>query len=481
MRTDQVHTVAEPTSPLDGWQSYPLRTARSSTDFDDLSWYHEQLEAKAGEIFIDETFRAKLEVLDDVGSQPCQADPTLISTTQQLAGALKKRNESRNTIYCISQLNSWSRLRITKNMFCMLCHTYDVLPQFLHIITAFGNKKASTDEHFIGCYGRYSGPNFQTLEICYNVRYFELHGRDLDDPWSCRQTAIYHKYPPNGNESMMMIIQAPQSFRTWLDHSRVDTRRTQTWKQEHPFSIHARYLTCCTVNMRKYLNHTSEELTTLDRKVTLPRKYKEYEVDFSLSQKIQTIRRKLSNVLAILETTIDTISTILQYSDALQEIASIDLNVHTAFRGHMQHITNDLRNHSRTVKKLLTFSDDIRLLNHKILSFLSNELILENGLSLSQLVWSDSTEKKVVVKLAEETGRDSRSMRVATTIALMYLPANLVFAFFSTNLIEFDQISRSLKIRTQVWIAVLITLALAVVTMIAARLWDRQGRSLRVM
>lgn len=44
----------------------------------------------------------------------------------------------------------------------MMCHFYEVSPRFLDLVTGFGNKKASSDQHFIGCYGRLN-PGEKTL------------------------------------------------------------------------------------------------------------------------------------------------------------------------------------------------------------------------------------------------------------------------------------------------------------------------------
>lgn len=53
-----------------------------------------------------------------------------------------------------------------------------------------------------------------------------------------------------------------------------------------------------------------------------------------------------------------------------------------------------------------------------------------NGVRLAQIAQADSTETKVMVSLADRTSRDSRTMRIATVIAMLYLPASLVMVRF---------------------------------------------------
>lgn len=61
-----------------------------------------------------------------------------------------------------------------------------------------------------------------------------------------------------------------------------------------------------------------------------------------------------------------------------------------------------------------------------ILTFRGQELQHENSLKLTQLAQADSVENKDMAILADLTYRDSRTMRIATVIAMFYLPANLV-------------------------------------------------------
>lgn len=61
-----------------------------------------------------------------------------------------------------------------------------------------------------------------------------------------------------------------------------------------------------------------------------------------------------------------------------------------------------------------------------ILTFRGQELQHENSLKLTQLAQADAVENKDMAILADLTYRDSRTMRIATVIAMFYLPANLV-------------------------------------------------------
>lgn len=54
------------------------------------------------------------------------------------------------------------------------------------------------------------------LDLCYNIRHFELHGRELADPWSCQQSAVHQKYYFANGESNWIYVQPPKLFLTAL-------------------------------------------------------------------------------------------------------------------------------------------------------------------------------------------------------------------------------------------------------------------------
>ena len=74
------------------------------------------------------------------------------------------------------------------------------------------------------------------------------------------------------------------------------------------------------------------------------------------------MRQKLNHARAILEALMDVIASISRCSATLEGQTSYDSSVQLAFQTDLNNISNDLRNHERIVKKLLAFSEDIRLM-----------------------------------------------------------------------------------------------------------------------
>jgi hypothetical protein len=90
-------------------------------------------------------------------------------------------------------------------------------------------------------------------EICYNIRHFELHGRQSTDLWSCRQSAIYQKFYLSKGISTCIIIHQPLTLRESLQNARPGSF-------SHPMAIHIRYIRSASHNWRDLLGDISSDL-----------------------------------------------------------------------------------------------------------------------------------------------------------------------------------------------------------------------------
>ena len=93
-------------------------------------------------------------------------------------------------------------------------------------------------------------------DLCYNVRHFELHGRKLEDPWSCRQSAIHQNFYFANERSNCIVIQPPTLCLAVLKTFEVEHR-------DHPMGLHTKFLTAALANWRSYLNYLTSKLTEI--------------------------------------------------------------------------------------------------------------------------------------------------------------------------------------------------------------------------
>ncbi|KAF2259194.1 hypothetical protein CC78DRAFT_82270 [Lojkania enalia] len=336
-------------------------------------------------------------------------------------------------------------MKITLGMFQLLCTNSQVTPRFLSLVEGMRKKNFPKDEHFMSCYTqlsttpKQSGTNNAanlTYDICYNLRHFEKNGRNLQDPWSCRQTVTHQKYHFSDATSSWIIVQPPELWSSSVD--RVKLCR--------------------------------------DQRVSFEKPLEEFDFDFALSQHVQALRRKLHHVVTILEGTQATVRTISAFAKAIQDKAGISTRSGECFLRELDNISHDLYSHLTTSSELLNLSNDIKSMINAILEFRNQNVMKKNGIQLQRIAENDSKGKKVVADIAQWTYNDSRTMRIATVIAMFYLPASLVFALFSTCFVELHGSGTGLLVHKEIWIAMLSILVLIGGNSIFLWLWNRRGR-----
>jgi len=168
----------------------------------------------------------------------------------------------------------------------MLCHFYRVFPKFLECVFRFSVKTCGKEEYFSGgCYRlvhkgeklenttssaifrtfevnscQYSIPDYIT-EIGYNIRYFEMHHRELEDPWSCRQCSVYQNYCHQSNASTWILIHIPKGTRCHLE--RLNSESEGSSQSDHPMGMHMHLLLSCETNWGPYIGYLGDKLSLM--------------------------------------------------------------------------------------------------------------------------------------------------------------------------------------------------------------------------
>ena len=175
----------------------------------------------------------------------------------------------------IQQWHSYSRLRLTRMLFEDLVFTFDIFPRFRDFVLLFGNRSGEneigppqmrfrklvevTDDPFdVSCVGfgkhlRREPPTSgsQVLECAYGLRYVELNNRkDTVEPWSIRQTVVYHKYSTQKQCSTWVFIAASNTVELRMDNY---LKSVDTVVNSNPFEVHLIILDTALANWRPYV------------------------------------------------------------------------------------------------------------------------------------------------------------------------------------------------------------------------------------
>ena len=181
----------------------------------------------------------------------------------------------------IRQRHSYSRLLVTRELFEKMMSTFHVLPRFREFVLLFGAKHGENEigppqlrfrrlaaaanekqTDYLG-FGMASArialsKTDQYSDCAYGLRYVELKQRKSDDPWSVRQTAIYHKYRSKRKASTWIMISASPKTELCLDRY---VRSCTDLAGLNPFEIHLIVLDTALANWRPYIVDLTERIT----------------------------------------------------------------------------------------------------------------------------------------------------------------------------------------------------------------------------
>ncbi|KAI1418440.1 hypothetical protein F5Y13DRAFT_149176 [Hypoxylon sp. FL1857] len=438
-----------------------------------LGYLWKDFESKLPSLFIDDATHSRIGVV-----MAERHWVNWVSAPEELCTALEERVPK---LIIFNRYNSWSRIDVTIECFSVAYRLAGITPFFLHFVIGMGLKFSSKDEDFMSCYSSFVSKNNCLVSspsgmeahgdslwgICYNIRHFECHNRDLEDPWSCRQSALHQSFSAVSKQPTWVIIQPPEAFDLTVDST------------PHPMALHLRYLHAALANWRDYLDSFAQRFRDLNQQIAIPNPYKKLKINFSHEQHLHHHRGKLHHARSILTNTRNIFNIIAEHESAVAQKHNLCAALHDDFQRKLRNVSQEVDNYIETSHKLLRISDDLSSMYSKIITFHGQELQHDTSLKLAHLAQADTSENKNMAVLVDLTYRDSRSMRIATAIAVFYLPLNLVVSFFSSTLVWYgtavdvaENHTSSIQIRREVWMASVAAAVLGIGTVCWSWWWN---------
>lgn len=458
------------------FENYPLNTAKGQVGALNLQLYKKTLELRSTTLFVTSPQNCGVELwqppVESGKAEPEPIELVRISTLRDLQTVWKSSLLSeKTTVLIITRQNSWSRMKILPDMFKYVCAMLEIQPEFLDIIFGFGYRTSSSDQTFVS-FHKSLPVRGAPIEICYCLRFFEPNGQQNGDAWSCRQSAIHQKHYDGRGTSAWTIIQPPVLFRENA-HDCIFKRKG------HPLALHVRFIKSCIVHWRSYLNAKDSELLSLKGKIMSSLALNLFETNLSTLQEIISIRGSLHLALTVIVGTIKILAKLSTHCVAVGESKGVNSELCCALAAEFDLLSTEMEMHKSATKRLVNISSDLFLTNQNILHLRNQELLVNNGAILTQLGQTTASESKALSTMTKYTVKDSRTTRIATVMATVYLPATLVMSFFSTGFVNFHPRVESngttvgvrIEVYSQVWIAVVMSSFLAVATMVLLYIW----------
>ena len=103
-------------------------------------------------------------------------------------------------------------------------------------------------------------------------------------------------------------------------------------------------------------------MASQDARFSIAKPLGAFDTNFSLNQGVHILRKKLHNAHCILENTAKTIALIDSHAQKLGQMKQFSSVQIDSFRADLDNISSDVHSYISTTRKLLRFSEDLRLL-----------------------------------------------------------------------------------------------------------------------
>ncbi len=146
----------------------------------------------------------------------------------------------------------------------------------------------------------------------------------------------------------------------------------------------------------------------------------------------------------MLDGTLKVLTNLSNHAEAMDGWMRLSPSSRSMFQAELEQISNEMDSHRSVTNSLIRRSEDLRLTvsqttplqvlrvvinktkNEHIIALKNQDILIRNGVALSQLAQLAAADNRVIMRMADKTRQDSRTMRIATIVAIVYLPANLV-------------------------------------------------------
>ena len=180
----------------------------------------------------------------------------------------------------ITQKHSLSPFNITEQSMCKIFTTHQIPPGFLDILCGFGDKSHTADEGSAS--GVYSSFNGTSHDIFYQFWYVEKNNRKHGDPWSVRQTGVYHRFSttdPSKAENLWLLLHPMQNSKAQTRMGVATEKLCAEEMAKDPLRLHVLIMSSYVDNWRWYLHDIKrqylvlvylEETASVEKILTLP-------------------------------------------------------------------------------------------------------------------------------------------------------------------------------------------------------------------
>ncbi|KAL4745151.1 hypothetical protein BDW72DRAFT_198914 [Aspergillus terricola var. indicus] len=359
-------------------------------------------------------------------------------------------------VFFLHQYDSWGQLRVSAEFLKKLFSFLRVHPEYLDIVFLFAEKSGPVEQSFSSLFshcrplstGNPADELMCSYDIGYNIKYVAAHGRSFPkDPFSVRETGVYHGFDAATQQTQWILIQASQELQ---ERTREYFTYPHESQAESQIRIHGIIFQAATQAWREYLVYLEATFSKMVSRgfyssLTEPTVDGDFKADFADIRELQVFTDKLEKLNQVLQRNIDVGREVQSFLGRAQRHSSSRLA--PAFEDTTSILQTSIlqhRVHSSRIQSLISRARGCGMLVQNILDIRATDTAAKINVRMREL--------------AEKNARETRSMSIVSLISAIFLPAMFLATLFGTNF--FDYVEGNIHIASNFWIYIVMAVGI---------------------
>ncbi|KAF2671065.1 hypothetical protein BT63DRAFT_207541 [Microthyrium microscopicum] len=432
----------------DDWNSVTFSADVCDATTLDVGGLLNTIEARRRSIF---TKLDKLNVrVTDVTSDGLVAS-SICRNSQQLhtkAGPDSQRGRVR--IISIYARSTIEPLQITSSSMQSLLKEYDVHPEFLKTVLAFGIEPNVAD-----CASstlNVKWPSETRSCISYLLNYVEENHRNPSKPWSFRRTAVYHDQQADFDFFLLLHPNNTDTFSRRVERLFMPSipREVNLDAQKlalDPSRLHLLVLSSYVENWRPYITFLADSWEDEnDLALGVEPQKAQPQDSFYRVQELRNINDLACFVLASTSGTLDLITRLKDSSESI-------LKNNTELESYSTSVSGSIASCNAFIPRIRNTID-----------LVGYTLTLHNQLETAKVDEALKLVTEELRDLTKNTVDDSATVKIVTLLSTLYLPGSFIASVYGMNFFVFDTTTRRIVIGHDFWVFILTWLPLTLIT-----------------
>ncbi|KAJ3576581.1 hypothetical protein NPX13_g3649 [Xylaria arbuscula] len=378
-----------------------------------------------------------------------------------------------------------SPTQVTSETFDRLVNTLRPFTFFLGTVLNFGIKVKDDNNTWHGFHSRHHLTDVGSVETCYMLHFFENNGRTTGDPWSPRQTAVYHHYHASSDRSSWILIKPSAHLEEPLQIELENASRLTLSAKSRATRLHVMFTSFALSNWPNYIATQTTKVEEFEAKSFFSEvdhiQLDDYDLRFQDRQNLQRLKQRLLRAAAMLDATInlqERVRGLLEKNgdDALKDAMTVEMNDFDAEAKYYCRCISDLQQRASDTLSLLLDILNRRYGHANLRSAAANEASLKANVASLSTMTSIAVSGEMEHKLEQKTAVNVRAL---TVVATLYLPASLLSSIFSSHLVDVNS-AGIFYVPSEFWkfvvVLVPMTLITFVVVAILQAVWTAKER-----